>query len=47
MTLHVRKGIAAEALRVFAECRARLRDELGASPSSDIERLHLAILRGS
>jgi DNA-binding SARP family transcriptional activator len=47
MTLHVRKGNAAEALRVFAECRARLRDELGASPSSDIERLHLAILRGS
>ena len=47
MTLHVRRGNAAEALRVFAECRARLRDELGASPSPDIEQLHLAILRGS
>lgn len=46
MTLHVRKGNAAEALRVFAECRARLRDDLGASPSPDIERLHMSILRG-
>lgn len=46
MTLHVRRGNAAEALRVFAECRARLRDDLGASPSPDIERLHMSILRG-
>lgn len=47
MKLHVRMGNAAEALRVFAECRERLRDELGASPSADIEQLHLAILRGN
>jgi DNA-binding SARP family transcriptional activator len=46
MTLHVRRGNAAEALRVFADCRERLRDELGASPSPDIERFHLSILRG-
>jgi DNA-binding SARP family transcriptional activator len=37
---------AAEALRVFASCRERLRDELGASPSPEMERLHLSILRG-
>jgi DNA-binding SARP family transcriptional activator len=46
MKLHVRGGNAAEALRVFADCRARLRDELGASPSPEIEQLHLSILRG-
>jgi DNA-binding SARP family transcriptional activator len=46
MTLHVRMGNSADALRVFADCRTRLRDELGASPSPDIERLHLSILRG-
>jgi DNA-binding SARP family transcriptional activator len=46
MKLHVRRGNAAEALRVFADCRARLRDELGASPSPAIERFHLSILRG-
>jgi DNA-binding SARP family transcriptional activator len=47
MKLHVRRGNTAEALRVFADCRERLRDELGASPSPDIEQLHLAILRGN
>jgi DNA-binding SARP family transcriptional activator len=46
MKLHVRMGNAAEALRVFDDCRVRLRDELGASPSPDIEQLHLSILRG-
>jgi DNA-binding SARP family transcriptional activator len=46
MTLHARMGNAAEALRVFATCRERLRDELGASPSAEMERLHLSILRG-
>ena len=46
MLLHARMGNAAEALRVFAACRERLRDELGASPSAEIERLHLSILRG-
>jgi len=46
MKLHVRMGNSAEALRVFADCRTRLRDELGASPSPDIEQLHLSILRG-
>ncbi len=46
MKLHLRMGNAAGALRVFADCRARLRDELGASPSPEIEQLHLSILRG-
>ena len=46
MRLHAAMGNGAGALRVFADCRERLRDDLGASPSSDIERLHLAILRG-
>jgi DNA-binding SARP family transcriptional activator len=46
MRLHMRMGNAAEALRVFAKCREVLRKELGASPSADSERLHLAILRG-
>lgn len=46
MRLHVRMGNSAEALRVFAKCRELLRDELGASPSAETEKLHLAILRG-
>jgi DNA-binding SARP family transcriptional activator len=46
MRLHVRMGNSAEALRAFAKCRARLRDELGASPSPETERLHVSILRG-
>jgi DNA-binding SARP family transcriptional activator len=46
MRLHVRMGNAAEALRAFAKCRARLRDELGANPSPEMDRLHLSILRG-
>ena len=32
MLLHARMGNAAEARRVFAACRARLRDELGGEP---------------
>jgi DNA-binding SARP family transcriptional activator len=46
MKLHLRTGDAAQALRVFATCRQRLRDELGASPSPEIAQLHLSILRG-
>ena len=46
MRLHVQAGNAAAALRVFADCRERLREDLGASPSPDLERLHLVILRG-
>jgi DNA-binding SARP family transcriptional activator len=45
MQLHVQTGNAAAALRVFADCRERLRDDLGASPSSQLEQLHLSILR--
>lgn len=46
MKLHLRTGDAAQALRVFEACRARLRDELGASPAPEIAQLHLSILRG-
>ena len=46
MRLYVQVGNAAAALRVFADCRERLREDLGASPSADLERLHLVILRG-
>jgi DNA-binding SARP family transcriptional activator len=46
MKLHVRTGDTAQALRVFEACRARLRDELGASPGPEIAQLHLSILRG-
>jgi len=46
MRLHVTMGNGAGALRAFADCRERLRDDLGASPSPSLERLHLAVLRG-
>jgi SARP family transcriptional regulator, regulator of embCAB operon len=46
MRLHVRMGNGAEALRVFGHCRKHLRQELGASPSPETERLFLSILRG-
>ncbi|HEY4453049.1 MAG TPA: BTAD domain-containing putative transcriptional regulator [Pseudonocardiaceae bacterium] len=38
-------GRSAEALAVFADLRARLADELGADPSTEIADLHLAVLR--
>ena len=43
---YVTMGNGAGALRAFADCRERLRDDLGASPSPSLERLHLAVLRG-
>jgi DNA-binding SARP family transcriptional activator len=46
MRLHAGMGNAAEALRVFGRCREYLREELGASPSPETERLYLAVLRG-
>ncbi|QAY60220.1 helix-turn-helix domain-containing protein [Microbacterium protaetiae] len=39
-------GRTAEALSVFAELRARLRDDLGADPGEDIAQLNAALLRG-
>jgi predicted ATPase/DNA-binding SARP family transcriptional activator len=38
-------GRSAEALAVFADLRARLADELGADPSTELADLHLAVLR--
>jgi DNA-binding SARP family transcriptional activator len=46
MRLHAGLGNSAEALLVFARCREYLREELGASPSPETERLYLSILRG-
>ena len=45
MRMHAASGDRAEALRVFARCRALLRDELGVSPSPQTEAVYLEILR--
>lgn len=45
MKMHAAAGDRAEALRVFAKCRALLRDELGVSPSPQTEAVYLEILR--
>ena len=45
MKMHADAGDRAEALRVFARCRALLRDELGVSPSPQTEAVYLKILR--
>ena len=45
MQVHAQMGNRGEALRVFGKCRELLRDELGADPSQETERLFLAILR--
>lgn len=45
MRLHADAGNGAEALRVFARCRALMREELGASPSPRTEAVFLEILR--
>jgi DNA-binding SARP family transcriptional activator len=45
MQMHARMGNRGEALRVFAKCRELFRDELGADPSQETERVFLEILR--
>ena len=45
MRMHAAAGDRAEALRVFAKCRALLREELGVSPSPQTEAVYLEILR--
>ncbi len=45
MKMHADAGDRAEALRVYAKCRALLRDELGVSPSPQTEAVYLEILR--
>lgn len=45
MQMHSQMGNRGEALRVFAKCRELFRDELGADPSQETERVFLEILR--
>jgi DNA-binding SARP family transcriptional activator len=45
MQMHSQMGNRGEALRVFGRCRELFRDELGADPSQETERLFLEILR--
>ena len=45
MQMHAHMGNRGEALRVFGKCRELFRDELGADPSQETERLFLEILR--
>jgi DNA-binding SARP family transcriptional activator len=43
--MHAAAGDRAAALRVFAQCRERLREELGVSPSPQTEAVYLEILK--
>ncbi len=45
MQTHAQMGNRGEALRVFGKCRELFRDELGADPSQETERVFLDILR--
>ena len=45
MQMHARMGNRGEALRVFGKCRELFKDELGADPSQETERVFLEILR--
>ena len=47
MRMHAAAGDRAAALRVFAQCRERLRGELGVSPSPQTEAVYLEILKGA
>ena len=46
MTALARSGRQADALQVYERVRARLADELGVDPSSELQAVHLAVLRG-
>jgi DNA-binding SARP family transcriptional activator len=46
MRAHAVAGNRAEALRVFADCRKRFREELGVEPSEQTAAVFLRILRG-
>ena len=45
MQIHAEMGNRGEALRVFARCRDLFKEELGADPSQETERVFLEILR--
>jgi DNA-binding SARP family transcriptional activator len=42
-----RNGNVAEAMRVYADLRTRLREELGTSPSADVQEIHERLLTRS
>lgn len=45
MRLHAARGDRAMALRVYEDCRQRLRDDLGVGPSAETDALQLELLR--
>lgn len=45
MRAHSAAGNRAEALRVYEDCRRRISDHLGVTPSADTENVYLGILR--
>jgi SARP family transcriptional regulator, regulator of embCAB operon len=45
MQMHAQMGNRGEALRVFGTCRELFKEELGAAPSQETERVFLEILR--
>jgi DNA-binding SARP family transcriptional activator len=45
MQMHAEMGNRGEALRVFGKCRELFKEELGADPSEETERVFLQILR--
>ena len=45
MQMHAKMGNRGEALRVFGRCRELFKEELGADPSQETERVFLEILR--
>ncbi len=44
MQVLVKQGDRAEAIRVYQQCRQRLADELGVSPSEETESLKRTVL---
>jgi DNA-binding SARP family transcriptional activator len=45
MRAHAAAGNRASALLTYERCRARLAEDLGASPNSEIQALHLELLQ--
>jgi DNA-binding SARP family transcriptional activator len=45
MEILAARGNGADALRVYDELRARLRDELGATPAPELRELQAQLLR--
>ena len=47
MTAHANAGNTAEALRIYEQCRALLREELGVGPSPETRTVHANILKAT